>query len=147
MNKMITTIKQIHSKSICLFEIGSFYHVYGRDADIISYLFGYKIKMLEPNIKECGFPISIISRVVAQLEISKIDYLKINKRNNYEVEEKVEYKNLNNYQKVYEKANKYNNYKERVNKINSFLMENITSKTISEILGEIEKIINERGKV
>ena len=89
MNKMITTIKQIHSKAVCLFEIGGFYHVYGRDADIISYLFGYKIKMLEPNIKECGFPVFIISKVKAQLENNKIDYLQISRRNNYEVEEKV----------------------------------------------------------
>ena len=43
MNKMIETIKEIHTKDICLFKIGTFYHAYGRDAYILSYMFGYKI--------------------------------------------------------------------------------------------------------
>lgn len=34
MNKMIETIKEIHTKDICLFKIGTFYHAYGRDAFI-----------------------------------------------------------------------------------------------------------------
>ena len=45
MNKMIETIKEIHTKDICLFKIGTFYHAYGRDAYILSYMFGYKIKI------------------------------------------------------------------------------------------------------
>lgn len=55
MNKMIETIKEIHTKDICLFKIGTFYHAYGRDAYILSYIFGYKIKDLEKNIKNVAF--------------------------------------------------------------------------------------------
>ena len=49
-----------------MFLIGNFYHVYGRDADIISYLFDYKIKDVD-GVKECGFPISSINKVKVPL--------------------------------------------------------------------------------
>ena len=107
MNKMIETIKEIHTKDICLFKIGTFYHAYGRDAYILSYMFGYKIKDLEKKYKECGFPVSAISKVCAKLENNKINYLIIDRRNNYDVDEKEDYKNLNRYAEFYEKANKY----------------------------------------
>ena len=62
MNLMIKTIKQLHDKDICMFKIGSFYHVYGKDAQIISYLCGYKIKEIEGSNIECGFPLYIINK-------------------------------------------------------------------------------------
>ena len=71
MNKMIETIKEIHTKDICLFKIGTFYHAYGRDAYILSYMFGYKIKDLEKNYKECGFPVSAISKEL-RIRISSV---------------------------------------------------------------------------
>ena len=46
MNKMINEIKEIHAKDVCLFKVGSFYHAYGRDACIMSYLFNYIINVL-----------------------------------------------------------------------------------------------------
>ena len=30
MNEMIKTIKEIHSKDVCMFKIGTFYHAYGK---------------------------------------------------------------------------------------------------------------------
>lgn len=64
MNEMIKTIKEIHSKDICLFKIGTFYHAYGRDAYILSYIFGYKIKDLEKNIKNVVFQPQLLLKYV-----------------------------------------------------------------------------------
>ena len=147
MNKMIETIKEIHTKDICLFKIGTFYHAYGRDAYILSYMFGYKIKDLEKNYKECGFPVSAISKVCEKLENNKINYLIIDRRNNYDVDEKEDYKNLNRYAEFYEKANKYVNCKKRIDIINEYLMDNIETKNITKMLSGMEEIMYERGEI
>ena len=92
MNKMIEEIKTINPKSICLYKDGTFYHVYGRDAVIMSCLFNYSIKEIGENHKECGFPIGALSKVVAKLQNLEINYLLIDRRNNYDVDEKEDYK-------------------------------------------------------
>ena len=84
MNEIIKSIKEIHKEDICLFRIGTFYHVFGRDSYIMSYLFGYKMK----NNNECGFPKDILFKVEAKLERNNINYLVIDARNNYDVENK-----------------------------------------------------------
>lgn len=147
MNEMIKTIKEVHSEYICLFKIGTFYHVYGRDAYILSYIFGYKIKDLEKNYKECGFPIGALAKVKAKLENYQINYLIIDRRNNYDVDEKEDYKNLNKYDKYYERANKYINCKRRVDAIAEFLTQNIETDNFTKLLGRMEEIIYERREV
>ena len=44
---MVQTIKEIHKLDIVFVKIGNFYHVYGKDSYIISYLFEYKLKKVE----------------------------------------------------------------------------------------------------
>ena len=46
----------------------------------------YKIKEIE-NMNVCDFPINSINRIVAKLETYKINYLILDKRNNYDIEE------------------------------------------------------------
>ena len=99
MNKMIETINEVNSKYVCMFKIGTFYHAYNRDSYILSYLFKYKIKELGNNHKECGFPIAALPKVMAKLEEKEINYLVLDRRNNYDVDNKEDYKNLNNYDK------------------------------------------------
>ena len=43
---IIKVVKQVHKEDVVLVKIGKFYQVYGKDAYIISYLFGYKIKKI-----------------------------------------------------------------------------------------------------
>ena len=147
MNEMIKTIKEIHRNDLCMFKIGSFYHCYNRDAYILSYIFGYKIKSIEKSNKECGFPISAIEKIIAKLEILKINYVLIDRRDNYDIDEKKDYKKLNEYENFYERANIYLNYKTRIDNINSFLLENMNKKDFRKILGKIEDIIYERREV
>lgn len=40
---MVKAIKQIHTKDVVLFKVGSFYQTYSKDAYIISYLFDYEL--------------------------------------------------------------------------------------------------------
>lgn len=139
-NKMMSTIKEVHTESVCMFKIGSFYHVFGRDADIISYLFDYKIKDINSN-KDCGFPINSINKITAKLQELKISYLLIDRRNNFDVDEKEDYKDLNRYMEYYKKANKYINIKRRIQNINNYLLENIDVLIKTNKLNEIEEII------
>ena len=143
---MIRTIKQVHQHDIVLLKIGKFYHVYGKDSYIISYLFGYKLKEIE-GITMCGFPISSINRVTAKLEEKKINYIIIDRRNNYEVDETLDNKNLNHYLKYFEKAKKYINYKIRIDNINNYMLENIDNEDFKNIIRQMEEIINERRKI
>ena len=51
----VKTIKKVQIGNIVLFKIGKFIHCYGKDAYIISYIFKYKIKLVEKNIYSCAF--------------------------------------------------------------------------------------------
>ena len=143
MNKMIEEIEEINAKSICMFKVGTFYHAYGRDAVIMSFLFDYKIKELGDNHKECGFPIGAVNKVTAKLQNSSVNYILIDRRNNYEVDEQEDYKEKNQYEKIYEKARKYVNCKKRITNINTYLEESIGKENISKILSKMEKIMYE----
>lgn len=147
MNEMIKTIKEVHPKYVCMFKIGAFYHVYNRDSYILSYLFNYKIKDLGNNHKECGFPENALPKVMTKLENNKINYLVIDRRNNYDVDQQEDYKDLNKYENYYEKSNKHINHKFRIENITQFLNDNINEKDFTKILGKMEEIIYERGEV
>ena len=141
---IIKTIKVIHRDSIILVKVGKFYNVYGRDSYIMSYLFGYKMKEVD-NIVTCGFPIEAINKVMSKLENKKINYLIVDRRNNYDVDEISDNKNLNMYDKTYERAKSYINSKNRVEKIYKYLMNNLNNKNL---ISEVEKVlINEGRKV
>lgn len=143
---MIQTIKLVHKLDIILVKIGKFYQVYGKDAYIISYLFGYKLKRVE-NVMVCGFPLSNVNKIISILEDKKINYLIVDRRNNYEVDERLDNKNLNNYTKYFEKAKKYISYKTRIDNINNFLLENIDKEDFKDIIRKMEDVINERGEI
>lgn len=144
---IISAIKQVHPKDIVLVKIGSFYHIYGKDAYILSYLFNYKLKKFEGKYVTCGFPLDSISKIMAKLEEKKINYIILDRRNNYEEEEKYDNGNLNEYDIVYEKAKKYVNLKNRIDNIYQFLMDEIEDKEIKEKIIQIEEIIYEGRKI
>ena len=138
---IIKSVKQIHKEDIVLVQMGKFYYVYGKDAYILSDLFGYKLNEFETNIYSVGFPSNSYSKVISRLEQLKINYLILDKRNNYEVLEFENYKNLNNYDEYFEKAKKEILIKIRIQKINEYLLKNINSAHIKEKIYGIEKIL------
>lgn len=147
MNAMVKTIKEVHKEDMCLFKSGGFYHVYGRDAYVLSYIFDYKIKNLVGGIPECGFPLDTLPKVKSHLEINKINFVVIDNRNNFMVDETSTNEDVNKYNEIYQKARNFINYKIRVNSINSFLLENIEKPDFRKILGKIEKIVDEERKI
>ena len=142
---MVQTIKQIHKEDVVLIKVGSFYHGYGRDSYILSYLFGYKRKTIGNNIGDTGFSSTALNKVKYTLEKNKINYITIDRGHNYEVEDKIEFKGENQYLKVYEKAHKYIGIGRRINAITQYLMENIEQETIKQKIERIEEIIYETG--
>ena len=142
--KIVENVKEIHKDYIIFIKIGNFYYCYGRDSYIISYIFGYKINILKGNEYSCSFPQNAINKVTAKLENNKINYLILDRRNNYEVDEKINNKNLNNYNKYYENARKEISSSMRIKKIYEVLLENKDDK---ELINQIEKVIYERRKI
>ena len=93
---MVRNIKEIHPKTLLIFKVGAFCESYGKDSYILSYLFNYQIKPKgKDNISKIGFSKKAIPRVLSKLEEHKIDYLVIDVRNNYDVDDKFENRNLN----------------------------------------------------
>ena len=104
--RIVKTAKEVHKNDIILIKIGKFYQVYGKDAYIISYIFDYKLKKVE-EVYMCGFPQDSYNKVIAKLEEKKINYMILDRRNNYEIDEICDNKNLNTYTTYFEKARKY----------------------------------------
>ena len=141
---ILNSIKTVHKEAVIIIRTGNFCNVYGQDAYIISYLFGYKLRRIQNNILSTGFPKEVINKVMSKLEYKKIDYLVVNKKNNYEVEEKSINNNLNTYKKTNIDAKSYISAKLRVENINKYLLKNLNNK---ELIEKIEKVINEGRKI
>ena len=137
---MIETIKIIHKEDIVLVKVGTFYTAYGKDAYIINYLFNYKLNKTQ-DVYSSAFPISSLGKVTAILENNKINYIVVDKRNNYDVEQQSNNKNLNNYNKFLKLAKEKVNKNKRIEQIIEYLKED------EEIIEEVEKLIYERRKV
>ena len=60
-----------------------------------------------------------------------------------------DFKNLNNYNKIFQKAKPLITIKIRISNINEYLLNNIDNKAIDlkELVKELEEVINERRKV
>lgn len=142
-NKMVRTIKEIHYKDVCLFRVGNFFHAFGKDADIISYVFEYKIKEVDGKIRNCGFPVTCIEKTTKKLNELKINYLLLDRRNNYEVEERKDNKDLNRYDIYSEKARKYINTRKRIAKIYESLIEIVDEKEQLNKIRIIEECLYE----
>lgn len=97
-------IKEVHPDFIMLYKSGNFYKVFGKDAYIVSTLFDYNINIVNNNVATCGFPLKAISKVRTRIEELKISYMLIDPRNNYDIDLKEDFRNLNNYQTEFEKA-------------------------------------------
>ena len=61
---MHKTIKELFPDYIVLIKMGTFYEAYGDDANILSYLFSYKIRVVSDNVN-CGFPVNSLNRILS----------------------------------------------------------------------------------
>ena len=144
---MVKNIKEIQSKTIVLLKVGAFCESYGKDSYILSYLLGYEIKEVKDGIYKVGFSKKAIKKVITKLEEEKIDYLLLDVKNNYDVDEKYENGNLNRYDIVFEKSYKYVKKIRKIKDINEKLIRQINEVDFKEKVRKIEKILNEKRKV
>ena len=135
---MVNNLKELFPEYVVLLKIGTFYECYNDDANIISYLFQYKIKVLSSGDKNCGFPLVSYNRVISNLESRNINYISIDKNHNYEEMDKMNYKQKNKYKEISSKANDYLDKVNRIDKIKAYLLKN------SDKLEEVEKLLYER---
>lgn len=141
---IVRTVKKVYEEYIVLVKVGKFYYCYGRDSYILSYFTKYKINLLDNDIYSCAFSSNAYNKVISILEEKKINYIILDRRNDYEEEEKSNNKNLNSYKKYYEKAKEEISSRMRVEKIYKYLYEHLQDK---ELLVKVEKDINERRKI
>ena len=143
----VRIIKKVQQGNIVMFKIGKFVYCYGKDAYIMAYIFKYKIKLLEQNVYVWGFPKDKINKIIAKLENNKVNYLVLDRKNNYRVDEESNNKNSNRYDEYLEKAVNYVKRKNQIDKIYDILLKNVEKDEIDEIIKAIKKVINERGKI
>ena len=110
---------------------------------IYSIIFEYKIRLIENNITVIGFSKNAISKVIAKIEREKINYILIDTKNNYDIDSKEEFGNLNRYNYVVCKAKEVVNIRIRIEKIEKELLKKENYNKIKKI----EEIIYENRKV
>jgi len=81
------------------------------------------------------------------LKTKKINYIVLDRRNNYREDEKFNSGNLNKYDDYIKKAIKYVRRKNQIDGICEFLKNNIEKDEFEETIIEIKKVINERRKI
>lgn len=145
---IIKNVKKIHKEDVILIQMGKFYYAYGKDAYILSGIFGYKLNEFEKNIYSVAFPVNSYAKVISKLENLKVNYLVLDRKNNYEILEQQNYKNLNKYTEVLEKNIEKVKIKIRIDKITNFLNAQIeNTDDIRKLIANIERVINEGRKV
>lgn len=90
MENSVRWIKKIHPTSVVLVKAGKFYQCLGKDAYIVAGMFDYKLR--RDKYVSCGFPLFALNKVKVELEKEKVDYTVVDKRNEYEVICKEEFK-------------------------------------------------------
>ena len=142
--QVIKVMKQVNLDKVLLLKVGNFYYQYGKDAYILAYIFGYKIKRVEENIPFSGFPKNVLNKVISNLECKKISYIIVDKCLNYDVIEEQSFKKKNTYLECYDKAHKYIVKKNKIDNIHKYLINNIDKKEIKEKITKIEEILYEK---
>lgn len=134
---MTKNLKELFPNYVVMIKIGTFYEVYYDDAYIISYLLGYKLKTLNGDVRNCGFPTVSLNKVLYILDNKKINYLVVDKSDNYAELNKNNFKNKNKYNEIYEMCKKEIDLKLRIEKIYKYLLNHKTKvKQIEEVLYE-----------
>ena len=93
------------------------------------------------------FQRKLYGKVIATLESKKINYLVIEPRNNYDVEEKSDNKNLNTYEEEFKKSYTTVKQKEKVEKIKERLELYIGKDEFRNIMRKVEDVLDENREI
>lgn len=114
-------IKKIHPNYLILYKSGAFYKAFGKDAYLLGMLLDYDIRIVNNNVAMCGFPLKSSFKVRTKIEDKEINYMIIEPRNNYDVEIKEDFGNLNEYDRQFKKAYSQNKRKKKISHISEEL--------------------------
>lgn len=134
---MVGNVKDLFPNYIVLVKVGTFYDAYFYDAKILSYIFKYKIKSVS-GVDVVGFPTTSIKKVLYILEQSSINYVLLDKKHNYEEEEKQDFKKKNRYEEIKKEAVIFLETQNRIEKISTYLKEN------TKAIPLVEELLYER---
>ena len=84
---------------------------------------------------------------MVKLEQRKLNYIIIDTRNNYSVDEKNDNGNLNKYEENLIKAQKYIKIKKRLKNLEDFIFQDIDSENVMNKVRKMEEIVYENRKV
>lgn len=97
--------------------------------------------------KNAVFQEKYYGKVITTLESKKINYMIIDLRNNYRIDEKSDNRNLNEYEEQAKKAYTIVKQKRRVEKIKNDLETYIGKENFRSIASKMEEILNENRKI
>lgn len=141
---MARNIKQVHPYDVILIKVGKFYHAYGKDAYIVSYVFNYQLKKAESNTNTTGFSEVALNKVTRTLSEKSINYKVIDRRDNYTPFEEEDFKQNNKYVDVYNKAHKHQTRKNKIDGIYEYLLNEINDDEFLSKIKEVEEVLYER---
>lgn len=144
--KMAEQIKQIHQNYLLIFKVGAFCLTYGKDSYIMAANFNYMLKITS-GVQSCGFSKKVLRKVMATLEDRKINYLIIEPRNDYDVEEKSDNKNLNTYEQEFKASYKIVKQKAKIEKIKERLELYIGKDEFRNIIRKVEDVLDENREI
>lgn len=145
MKNNVENIRKLHPSTVILMRVGRFYKCFDKDAYILSHLFDYKV--LKDNYIHCGFPTSSINKIRLGLENEKISYIEVDRRLEYEVLSKEDFKKENRYNETYEIAKNEFVLKVKIAKINKYLIDNISNAEVMNKIKALERLIYADGTV
>ena len=132
--------KKIHLEDLILIKICTFFQSFEKEAYVLSYLLGYQLKPIAQNYSLCGFQKSGLAKVLSKLEEMNINYIVLDKSDNYNEMEKEGFKGKNQYNLMYAKAHKYISKKNRIDAIYQYLIENISLEDMKEKITKIDEM-------
>ena len=104
-------------------------------------MFDYKLR--RDKYVSCGFPLSALNKVKVELEKEKVDYIVVDKRNEYEVICREEVKKENKYEEIFAIGKTKELIKRKAEKINKYIIENITNEWVVKKIKKLEEVLYE----
>lgn len=133
----VAQLRKENGNFIIILKYGAFYHTYDRDADLMSYVFDYKIKN-----REVGFPESAKDKIANKLNMEKVNYIFVEYNSGECITNlKKDFYEENKYLEIYSKAGKYFLLKNRIDEIHKYLLNNIYSSDIKQKINNIEELL------
>ena len=118
-------------------KVGKFYQTFDEDANILHYLFSYKIVN-----HRAGFPFNALNKVLNTLEEKKISYIIVDDENPSEMD----FKDLNEYEDYVSKSMDKIEIEKKLKHLDLKLSK-MNSKQLLNVLNEMEEFVEDEARI